>query len=218
MKSAARLPVSILLVVLLSAPCFAWAHGLLLDAENHGETIAGTVYYSNGELAVREAVELLDLSTPDATPVAGETDGAGKFSFPVSAKHRYRISAYGAEGHGVDVEIEAVTGAQPKLIDTAAAQERSWLLPAWAVIGAILLASMVPAVISRRRSTASAVDIPGDAATGHPVLLMSSATERSAPTLPTTPSRSHPTALANRHEARDFRPTSPSARWAKPSA
>jgi hypothetical protein len=143
------------LVALLCMPCLVAAHGLLLDAENHGDTIVGTVYYSNGELAVRESVELLDLSTANATPVAGTTDDDGKFSFPVIAQHRYRISAYGGEGHGVDVEIEAMADARPTLIEEdSAAQVWSSTPPAWAVIGAILLASMVPVVISRRRQAA----------------------------------------------------------------
>jgi hypothetical protein len=74
-------------------------------------------------------------------------------------EHRYRISAYAAEGPGVDIEIDATADARPQLIEKeAAAGEQSWLPPAWAVIGLLLLASMVPVVISRRRqanSTAS---------------------------------------------------------------
>ena len=138
-------------------PGLAAAHGLLLDAKHVDDKIEGTVYYSNGELGVRESVELLDLSTPNATAVAGESDEAGKFSFPATDGHRYRISAYAAEGHGVDVEIEAVANARPKLIETdAAAEEQSWMPPAWAVIGFLLLASLVPVAISRRRGAASA--------------------------------------------------------------
>lgn len=143
--------------VSLLLPCLAFAHGLLLDAKHVGDRVEGTVYYSNGELAVREAVELLDLTAPNSTAVAGETDDAGKFSFPVTAGHRYRVSAYAAEGHGVDVEIEATARARPQLIETeieTAAQDQ-WLPPAWAVIGLLLLASMVPVVISRRRNAAS---------------------------------------------------------------
>lgn len=141
------------LVLLL--PCLAFAHGLLLDAKHVHDKIEGTVYYSNGELAVRESVELLDLTTPNGTAVAGETDDAGKFSFPVTAGNRYRVSAYAAEGHGVDIEIEATADARPQLIEKeAAAEEQSWLPPAWAVIGLLLLASMVPVVISRRRHAA----------------------------------------------------------------
>ena len=147
-----------LLAILFAVLCFpavVSAHGLLLDAEHHGDTIKGTVYYSNGELAVRESVELLDLSSPNAAAVVGETDGEGKFSFPVTAKHRYRISAYGAEGHGVDVEIEAVADARPTLIDSdAAGHEQSFLPPAWAVLGMLLLASVVPILFARHRRKA----------------------------------------------------------------
>ncbi len=142
------------LVLLL--PNLAFAHGLLLDARHVGDHIEGTVYYSNGDLAVREAVELLDLSTANATPVAAETDDAGEFKFPAVSGHRYRISAYGDEGHGVEVELEAVADARPRLIENeAAADEHSWLPPAWAVIGFLLLASMVPVVHARRRNAAS---------------------------------------------------------------
>lgn len=140
-------------------PGLAAAHGLLLDAKHVGDKIEGTVYYSNGELAVRESVELLDLSTPNATAVAADSDDAGKFSFPVTDGHRYRISAYAAEGHGVDVEIEAVANARPTLIESAAAaEEQSWMPPAWAVIGFLLLASLVPVAISRRRAASSAAN------------------------------------------------------------
>lgn len=156
MRSLSRLP---WLACLLLLPCFAMAHGLLLDAHHVGDKIEGTVYYSNGELAVRESVELLDLSAPNSTAVAGETDDAGKFSFPVTSGHRYRISAYAAEGHGVDIEIDAVAKARPQLIETQAnVAEQSWMPPAWAVIGLLLLASMVPVAISRRRATLSSAD------------------------------------------------------------
>lgn len=140
----------------LLLPCLALAHGLLLDAKHIGDKIEGTVYYTNGELAVREVVELLDLSTPDSAAVAGETDDSGRFSFLVTSGHRYRISAYAAEGHGVDIEIDAVANARPRLIENeAAAEEGDWMPPAWAVIGFLLLASIVPVVISRRRNAAS---------------------------------------------------------------
>jgi hypothetical protein len=148
-----------LLAMLLCLPGLAAAHGLLLDAENHGDAITGTLYYSNGELAVREPVELLDLSTPAAVPLTGETDDAGKFSFPVTANHRYRISAYGGEGHGVQVEIDAAVNARPQLIDSgAAADSSSWVPPAWAVIGLLLLVSMVPIFVAKRRSSAGIAD------------------------------------------------------------
>lgn len=153
MQFIARLRKLACLMCLL--PSLAAAHGLLLDAKHVGDHIEGTVYYSNGELAVREPVELLDLSTANAAPDTADTDDAGKFSFPATQGHRYRISAYAAEGHGVDVELEAVADARPQLIEKeAAAEDQSWLPPAWAVIGFLLLASLVPVVISRRRAAA----------------------------------------------------------------
>lgn len=145
-----------LLTALLCLPGLAQAHGLLLDADHHGDRIAGTVYYSNGDLAVREAVELIDLSTSDATPIAAETDDSGKFSFRVTQRHRYRISAYGEEGHSVSVDLDAVPNAKPTLVENETpTKESSWLPPAWAVIGGLLLASLVPILVARRRQAAA---------------------------------------------------------------
>ncbi len=47
------------------------------------------------------------------------------------AGHRYRVSAYGEEGHTVDVEIDAVAKARPTLVETeTSAKEDSSLPPA----------------------------------------------------------------------------------------
>ena len=141
-----------LVVALLSVPGIACAHGLLLDAESDGRTITGTVYYTSGELAVQESVELLDLSTPNASAVPSKTDDAGHFSFPVTESHRYRISAYGDEGHSVDVELDASPKSRPALIEKEApGATTDWTPPAWAVIGGLLLLSLVPAAFARSR-------------------------------------------------------------------
>jgi hypothetical protein len=143
----------IVFVLLLAAPCLASAHGLLIDAETNGATITGTVYYTNGDLGVNESVALLDLTIADGKPpVSGTTDSAGRFSFPVIASHRYRVSAYGEEGHNVDLELIAEADARPEFIDLqSASADPSWLPPAWAVIGGALLLSLVPTLILRKR-------------------------------------------------------------------
>lgn len=141
----------LLLLSLAMLPMAAHAHGLLLDADTDGTVITGRVYYTNGDIAVREPVALLDLTTPGATPLPAKTDDDGRFSYPVTAAHRYRVSAYGEEGHTVDVEIDAVAKARPTLVETeTSAKEESLLPPAWAVIGGLLLLSLVPMLIRRR--------------------------------------------------------------------
>lgn len=146
-----------LAALLLSVPGIATAHGLLLDAESDGNTVRGTVYYSNGDLAVRESVELLDLSTPNAAPVSAQTDDDGRFHFPTVANHRYRVSAYGEEGHSVEVELDAKPESRPELIENGAAEGSAlWPPPAWAVIGGALLLSLLPPAISRMKRKAGA--------------------------------------------------------------
>jgi len=142
-------------VLTLLLPLSIAAHGLLLDAESDGATIWGSLYYSSGELAVFESIELLDLTTPGATPVQSKTDENGKFSFPVTASNRYRVSAYGEEGHSVEVELVATPKAKPQLIENeAASEEASGLPPAWALIGGGLLLSLITALLWRKRAAA----------------------------------------------------------------
>lgn len=141
-----------LFAVLLLLPMAADAHGLLLDADTDGQVITGRVYYTNGDIAVGESLELRDLSAPDPAVVPGKTDNDGKFTFPVTAGHHYRVSAYGEEGHSVDIEIDAVAKARPQFVETeTSAKEDSSLPPAWAVIGGLLVLSLVPVGIRRLR-------------------------------------------------------------------
>lgn len=147
--------------ILLCAPGISAAHGLLLDAGSDGAKITGVVYYSNGDLAVRESVELLDLTTPGASPVPAQTDDGGKFSFSAVAGHRYRVSAYGEEGHSVEIELDARVDARPTLVEAEdAGGTPFWPPPAWAVIGGILLLSLIPPLI--KRASARAESTPGD--------------------------------------------------------
>lgn len=139
-------------LLLLAAPLLADAHGLLLDADTDGRTITGRLYYSNGDLALDESIALLDLTARGAKPVYARTDEDAKFVFPVEASHRYRVSAYGEEGHTVEIELIAEAEAKPELVENEAAEsEPSWLPPAWALIGGALLISLVPASIRKQR-------------------------------------------------------------------
>jgi len=139
--------------LLFALPWICAAHGLLLDAESDGQRIFGSAYYSSGEVAVNESIALVDLSTPDAPAVNAKTDSSGAFSFDVVRSHRYRVTVYGDEGHSVEVEVLAEPKSVPKLIDNdAQATNAFWPPPAWAIIGAILLLSLVPAVLFRKRS------------------------------------------------------------------
>lgn len=129
------------------------AHGLLMDAESEGSTIRGALYYTNGELAVHESVELLDLSIADSKAVPSKTDDEGRFSFAAIADHRYRVSAYGDEGHNVEIELVATADAKPTLVESdVAGDEGARLPPAWAVIGGVLALSTVPVLLTRRRA------------------------------------------------------------------
>jgi hypothetical protein len=133
-------------------PLLAVAHGLLLDAESKGDTIFGSAYYSNGEKAVNESIALLDITEPGSAAINARTDAAGDFTFQVTASHRYRLTVYGDEGHSVEIELTAGTEATPRLIDADAEPNAEFSPPpAWAIVGGLLLLSLVPALVLRSR-------------------------------------------------------------------
>jgi hypothetical protein len=140
------------IALLLSLTGAAFAHGLLLDAKSDGASIEGTLYYTNGDFGATQSVVLSDLEVEGKEPVSVTTDAQGNFRFPVTANRRYRIAAYGDEGHSVELILVAKVGARPQLIgDEQAASEETWIPPAWAVIGGALLLSLIPAFLIGRR-------------------------------------------------------------------
>jgi len=144
-------------LLLAALPWAAWAHGILIDAESDGSAIWGVVYFSNGDLGAGQTVALRDLKAADAQAVEVTTDTDGKFRFDAVAGHRYRLSAYGDEGHNVELELTADADARPTLIEGEAPHHHFWPPPAWAVIGVVLTLSLVPAWLIRRRAKTGAI-------------------------------------------------------------
>lgn len=133
-------------------PALALAHGLLLQFASESDAIAGRAYYSNGKVAADEWVELVDLAAPAARPVGQHTDAHGEFRFPARNGGRYRVIAHGEEGHRTELEIVAGSGASARLVDDdASAVARLWPPPAWAVIGTVLLASVILVAVRGQR-------------------------------------------------------------------
>lgn len=141
-----------LLFISLVTSTLLHAHGLLMTVEREDGRIVGTAYFTNGEKAAAQAVELIDLDSPGAKPVNAVTDSSGEFQFSAIASHRYQVSVFGEEGHEVQMELVAGEKSRPRLIEANAnVDESSFGLPAWAVIGSLLLLSLIPAFFKRKQ-------------------------------------------------------------------
>ena len=157
MKTLGQLARTLAVIASLCATAAAQAHGLLMSvqADPGGQALEGRLYYSDGAPAAGEYVEAGELAASSPTePVSTQTDADGRFALPAQAGRHYAVIAYGEEGHSVEMHLHLVPGARGRLAgeDLAGDAIVGWPPPAWAVIGGLLLLSMLPALLLRRRS------------------------------------------------------------------
>ena len=135
----------------LSASGPALAHGLLMKLRSEDSALVGELYYTNGTRAPGEWIEITDLDG-SAAPAVFQTGPEGQFRQAALAGHRYAVKATGEEGHEITMAITAGDFGRGAMQDEAAAPEGSTkMLPAWAIVGGVLLLSAIPALWFRRR-------------------------------------------------------------------
>ena len=148
----ASLKIALLAVIAWMTVLPASAHGLLARVRAEGNVIVGIVFYSSGDPAGGEWVQVFDkTSGAKAAEFAADQDGA--FRFEGVAGHEYLIEVHGDEGHSIELSMAIAQGARAKLVDAPAAPEETGFLalPAWAVLGAILALLSVVALFYRLR-------------------------------------------------------------------
>jgi len=133
----------------------ALAHGLLMKLRSQDSALVGELYYSNGTRAGGEWIEITDLDGAPA-PLVLQTGPEGAFRQASLPGHRYSVKAMGEEGHEIVMTITADDAARGAMHDDApASQDPPEPLPAWALIGGMLLLSAIPALWFRRRDRLS---------------------------------------------------------------
>lgn len=136
----------------LIATSLTFAHGLLLKLDSGENHITGTAYFTNGETAPHQEVEMIDLDTSGSSLTA-LTDANGQFKLPAISSHRYRVSIFGEEGHEIHMEIIAGEKNKGQMIEDINENYQSGFeLPAWAVIGGLLLLSLIPALWRKKNN------------------------------------------------------------------
>lgn len=129
----------------------AWAHGLLMKLRSEDSALVGELYYSSGTRAGGEWIEITDLSGSSA-PAVLQTGPEGQFRQAALPGHCYSVKAMGEEGHEITLTITAGDAERGAMQDDAASPESSTdALPAWAIVGGVLLLSAIPALWFRRR-------------------------------------------------------------------
>ncbi len=94
---------TILGILVLHGP--AQAHQLKVFAHTKQDLIAGEVYFAGGRKLKNALVALTDLSGNDEIATA-RTAPDGTFSFPVSVRQGYRVSANSGDGHVAHWDVQ----------------------------------------------------------------------------------------------------------------
>lgn len=141
-----RLGLALALMTLASP---ALAHGLLMKLQARGSAITGELYYSNGQRAGGEWLELFEEAAPATALNTIKSNPDGTFRFEGKPGGQYRVRASGDEGHEIVSSITLDANARGRTVDVSPAEED---VPAWAWLGGFLLLSTVPALFLRRRS------------------------------------------------------------------
>lgn len=161
MRGSRPLSMKVLAIVvcLVAAVPVALAHGLLVSVRSDGTRITGTVYYSNGEPGAGEWVQLFDPAQPEIELASMAAGSDGSFEFHGVEGRHYRITVTGDEGHVVDSEITVAPEARGRFVERDMdstpdqADDGFSLPPAWALLGFLLVLSMIPAAVSRWRAS-----------------------------------------------------------------
>lgn len=144
----ARLGLAALLVA-LAAP--AAAHEVLHEVAR-GKAIALRAHHADGEPLAYAAYELYAPSDPELPFQKGRTDRAGWLAFVPDAPGPWRVKVITADGHGLDVVIEAAPGEATAAAPPPRAPHLHVLRPA---LGAAAIAALFGALhLLRRRKGA----------------------------------------------------------------
>lgn len=128
----------------LAWPAGAGAHDILLEVVPVDSAwLEGTLRYSDEAPAAGNFVRITNLSDERFSELATTTDAAGEFRVAGVPGHRYAVTAEGAEGHSIAVEVTlAPAGAGYPGGESG--------IPVYVILAAVLLLSLIPARLLRR--------------------------------------------------------------------
>jgi hypothetical protein len=145
-----------LALTLAATATVAGAHGLLMRVAGQGREITGELFYSNGQRAGGEWIELFDAQAPDRAVRTVKTDGEGRFALTGEPGHAYQVRATGEEGHAITMSIDLSSAARGSMVRDDGDAADNGGVPAWALVGGALILSAIPAWFLRKRPGADA--------------------------------------------------------------
>ncbi|MFV0276627.1 MAG: hypothetical protein ACK5HY_05510 [Parahaliea sp.] len=113
-----------------------------------GVQLEGQLVYSDGGPAGGNYIRVQDLVDKRYSTLALQTGEDGSFRLAGTPGHRYAVTAEGDEGHSMTVEI---TLAQSTPLALHHDEEDGGHVPVYLIIGALLLLSLIPARLLRKR-------------------------------------------------------------------
>lgn len=133
------------LSILALSPATVLAHGMDLVISQDGELISGQVLYTGGQPGIGDFISVANLTDPQLAALEATTNAEGRFTVTGVMGHQYVATAYGEEGHTVEVPFTLGE-------EIVAADEGG--VPFYVIAGVLLLLSIVPATYMRKRQNA----------------------------------------------------------------
>jgi nickel transport protein len=139
----------LLLALALAVPLGARAHEVLHELRRDS-AVALRAYFADGEVLAYAPYELWSPADPDIPYQKGRTDRAGWLAFVPDVAGEWRVKVTGADGHGLDLRIDAAPGTAPTG-GAAPVSTLAFVLRPLVGLTAILGVFAVLVVVQRRR-------------------------------------------------------------------
>lgn len=134
----------------------AVAHAMNLQvAVERGGYLQGSLSYSDGTPAAGDYITVVNETDPTVTELGLQTDAGGQFRLTAVPGHRYRLTATGEEGHRIRTEVTLPAAPGGGIGGPPVSGDRRWP-PVYVVVGSLMLLSLIPARLLRRRAEAVA--------------------------------------------------------------
>ncbi len=143
----------ILVLILLLWPARAGAHGVGVDCKVEGDQVQLEAYFDDDTPVAKARVRVVN--TDDKIIAEGQTDDAGKWSFPRPAPGKYEVVVDAGAGHrrrtAITIPDPSAPTETPVRVSEGPSREEATRVPWLGILVGLLLIAVVGGLLQRVR-------------------------------------------------------------------